>query len=236
VKPTAIDVLHKPIGLLGQQSGPAWTRIGLRPYAVEAIAVAPHGGQTMLLGAEASGVRKSVDGGITWSGSHTGLTNLAVQGFAFDVSAVATVYTATAGGGLFRSDGAGATWQNLAPGLIASVVKNIDSGSTWTTIFSKPAVIFNITIHPTNAGVLYARALRWPRIVAVDTHLDRISCDRAQLGVLHASIAMTPARPTRWPLAKTIITLTGRFSLPFPPAQREGQRPVQKLAAWTRDQ
>jgi hypothetical protein len=182
VKPTAIDVLHKPIGLLGQQSGPAWTRIGLRPYAVEAIAVAPHGGQTMLLGAEASGVRKSVDGGITWSGSHTGLTNLAVQGFAFDVSAVATVYTATAGGGLFRSDGAGATWQNLAPGLIASVVKNIDSGSTWTTIFSTPAVIFNITIHPTNAGVLYAQALRWPRIVAVDTHLDRISCDRAQLG------------------------------------------------------
>ena len=45
---------------------------------VEAIAVDPHGGRTILLGGDASGVRKSVDGGVTWTTSNTGLTNLAV--------------------------------------------------------------------------------------------------------------------------------------------------------------
>jgi photosystem II stability/assembly factor-like uncharacterized protein len=141
--------------------------------------VDPHGGKTILLGADASGVRKSVDGGITWSTSNTGLTNLAVQGLAFDASKLGTVYAATVGGGLFRSDDAGSSWRNLAPGLVNSVSvdpnrsgvvyaafgnnlanmsvrKSIDGGATWTTVFSTTAAIFNIAIDSTNSDILYA--------------------------------------------------------------------------------
>jgi uncharacterized protein (TIGR03437 family) len=178
VKRTIIGILLVPIGLLAQQSGPAWTNIGPSPDAVEAIAVDPHGGRTILLGGDASGVRKSVDGGINWSTSNTGLTNLEVQALAFDASGMTTIYAGSAGGGLFRSDDGGDTWRNLAPGLVGSVAadpnrpgfvyatfynnlangslrKSLDGGATWTTIFPTTAAIFNITIDPTNPDILY---------------------------------------------------------------------------------
>ncbi len=179
MKPTVIGILLVPIALLAQQPGPAWTNIGPSPDAVEAIAVDPDGGRTIFLGGDATGVRKSVDGGITWSTSNTGLTNLAVQALAFDASGPATIYAGSAGGGLFRSDDAGSTWRSLAPGLVTSVTadpnksgvvyatfvsnlangmlrKSIDGGATWTTIFPTTAAIFNITIDPTNSDILYA--------------------------------------------------------------------------------
>jgi photosystem II stability/assembly factor-like uncharacterized protein len=132
-----------PFPLMAQQNDGAWTNIGPRPAAVEAIALDPHGTGTIFVGTTAGGVRKSVDGGITWSAVNSSLINLAIQALAMDASGPQTVYAGTAGGGLFRTDDAGATWQNIAAGFFtslaadpnrtgvvyASVVNNLANGS-----------------------------------------------------------------------------------------------------------
>ncbi len=175
-----IGVLLSPFLLIAQQTSAAWTNIGPTPAAVEAIAVDPQGSGTIFIGSIAGGVRKSADGGITWSTVNTGLTNLDVLALAMDASGPQTVYAATAGS-LFKTDDGGATWQNLTAisGAVASVAadpsrsgvvyagvynnlangsirKSIDGGVTWATVFPTTAAIFNITIDPGNSDVLYA--------------------------------------------------------------------------------
>ena len=67
MKTAIIGMLLSPFLLMAQQNGGAWTNIGPRPAAVEAIAVDPQGTGTIFMGSIAGGVRKSVDGGNTWS-------------------------------------------------------------------------------------------------------------------------------------------------------------------------
>jgi photosystem II stability/assembly factor-like uncharacterized protein len=173
-------MLLSPFLLIAQRNGGAWTNIGPSPAAVEAIAVDPQGSGTIFLSAIVGGVRKSVDGGVTWSTVNTGLTNLVVIALAMDASGPQTVYAATVGGGLFKTGDGGATWQNI-PAISAlvesvaadpnrsgvvyagvfnnlangSIRKSIDGGVTWATIFPTTAAIFNITIDPGNSDVLY---------------------------------------------------------------------------------
>lgn len=175
MKTTVICMLLSPFLLTAQQNNGAWTNIGPSPAAVEAILVDPQGSGTIFVGSDAGGVRKSVDGGITWSAVNSGLTPLNVLALAMDASGPQTVYAGTVGGGLFKTDDGGATWQNLFPGLVGSVAadpnrsgvvyagvfnnlaiesirKSIDGGVTWATIFPTTAAIFNITIDPENFG------------------------------------------------------------------------------------
>jgi uncharacterized protein (TIGR03437 family) len=181
VKTTIIGVLLSPFLLIAQQSGGAWTNIGPSPDFVEAIAVDPHSSGTIFVGTSTGGVRKSVDGGITWSVINNGLTTPTVIALALDTSGPQTVYAGTAGGGLFKTLDGGATWQSLpaVPGLVIAVAadpnrsgvvyavvvnnlangsirKSIDGGITWATVFPTTAAIFNITIDPGNSDVLYA--------------------------------------------------------------------------------
>src|SRR5580704_11664629 len=155
-----IGMLLSPFLLIAQETGGAWTNIGPSPAAVEAIAVDPQGSGTVFMGSIAGGVRKSVDGGITWSAVNTGLTNLDILSLAMDASGPQTVYAGTFGGGLFKTVDGGATWQNIPalPGDVASVAadpnrsgvvyswvlnnlangsvrKSTDGGVTWATIF-----------------------------------------------------------------------------------------------------
>ena len=85
------------IAVLAQQNGAAWTNIGPSPAAVEAIAVDPLGTGTIFMGSIAGGVRKSLDGGITWSAVNSGLTTPIVQALAIDASGPQTVYAGTGG-------------------------------------------------------------------------------------------------------------------------------------------
>src|SRR5215467_14841789 len=115
VKRAAIGVFFVPIALIAQQTGDAWANIGPTPAAVEDIAVDPHGSGIIFIGTNAGGVRRSVDGGITWSAVNTGLTNLDVERLAIDASGPQTVSAGT-GGGLFKTVDGGATWQNVPGG------------------------------------------------------------------------------------------------------------------------
>ena len=177
MKTTIICMLFSPL-LIAQQNSGAWTNIGPSPAAVEAIAVDPQGSGTIFMGSIAGGVRKSVDGGITWSAVNSGLTTPIVLALAMDASGPQTVYAGTAGS-LFKTDDGGATWQTITAisGAIISVAtdpnrsgavyagvfnnlangsirKSIDGGVTWTTLFPTTAAIFSITIDPKNPDVL----------------------------------------------------------------------------------
>jgi uncharacterized protein (TIGR03437 family) len=179
VQPAIIHVLLSQLLLMAQQNGGAWTNIGPSPAAVEAIAVDPQGTGTVFMGSIGGGVRKSADGGTTWSTVNTGLTNLDVLALAIDASGPQTVYAATPGG-LFKTGDGGATWRNIPAisGGIATVAadpnrsgvayawvfnnlangsvrKSIDGGVTWATIFPTTAAVFNITIDPRNSDILY---------------------------------------------------------------------------------
>src|SRR5260370_20531290 len=99
--------------LMAQQNGSAWTNIGPSPAAVKAFAVDPRGSGTIFVGTFGGGVRKSVDGGITWSAVNTGLTDLRVESLAMDASGPQTVYAGTFQG-VFNTDDGGATWHNVA--------------------------------------------------------------------------------------------------------------------------
>jgi photosystem II stability/assembly factor-like uncharacterized protein len=180
MKQAIIAALLAPLAVLAQQSDLAWSNIGPGPAAVEAIAVDPLGSGTIFMGSISGGVRKSVDGGVSWSTVNTGLTTIAIQALAMDASGPQTVYAATSGG-LFMTSNGGDSWQILSAisGAVTSVAadpsqagviyagvfnnlangsirKSTDGGITWATLFPTTAAIFNITIDPGNSDILYA--------------------------------------------------------------------------------
>ena len=178
MKTTIISMLLSPLLLMAQQNSGAWTNIGPSPAAVRAIAVDRQGSRTIFMGSISGGVRKSVDGGITFSAVNNGLTNPLVRSLAMDASGPQTVYAGASG--LFKTEDGGANWRNIpaisgaVPSLAAdphrsgvvyagvfnnlangSIRKSIDGGVTWVTIFSTTAAIANITIDLRNSDVLY---------------------------------------------------------------------------------
>ncbi|MCU1236453.1 MAG: hypothetical protein JWP63_4420, partial [Candidatus Solibacter sp.] len=118
MKTNIIGILLSPFLVMAQQNGGAWSNIGPSPAAVQAIAVDPRGSGTIFMGTIGGGVRKSVDGGISWSAANNGLADLVVHTLAMDASGPQTVYEG--GSGLFKTNNGGATWQNL-PGISGSV-------------------------------------------------------------------------------------------------------------------
>ena len=179
MKTHIIGMLLSPFLLMGQENSAAWTNIGPSPAAVQAFAVDPRGTGTIFMGTIGGGVRKSVDGGISWSAANTGFTSLEVMTLAMDASGPQTVYAGN--GGLFKTTDGGSTWQIIPAisGSIASVAadpnrsgvvyaavflnlangsiqKSVDGGVTWANIFPTTAAIFHITIDPGNSDILYA--------------------------------------------------------------------------------
>lgn len=103
---------------------------------------------TIISGSREGGFYKSTDGGVTFRKTGTGLPNgligkgnIAVT--AADPERLYLLVEAQPGGGLYRSDDAGATWQivNTTPGLI-----------------TRPFYYTTIGADPTNADVVYAGA------------------------------------------------------------------------------
>lgn len=181
MKVAFIGVLFSPFLLLAQQNSAAWINIGPSPAAVQAFALDPHGSGTIFMGSTAGGVRKSTDGGSTWTAVNAGLTTPIVRALAMDAAGPQTVYAGTDGGGLFKTADGGITWQNIPaisggvlsiaadpkrPGFLyagvfnnlanGSIRKSVDGGVTWTSVFTTTASIFNIAIDPASPDVLYA--------------------------------------------------------------------------------
>ena len=87
------------------------------PYRakVKAIRQHPQHPRALLVAVAMGGMIASLDGGLTWSERHQGLSR-EVNDLALHPARPARVYAAT-GGGFFRSDDLASTWQEAHQGL-----------------------------------------------------------------------------------------------------------------------
>ena len=163
---------------LGRLSGPLrLTGDGALVQAVPAspLAIAPLDPEVLYAGG--LGVRKSVDGGITWRSA--GLGRRPVTALAVDPNEAATVYAST-DAGLFKSTGAGLSWRPLRgaldgvrvealaidpkyrgtvyAGTDRGVFWSADGGDSWRRFTHLPLRSFAAVAVDRAAGVLYAGA------------------------------------------------------------------------------
>lgn len=140
-------------------------------------------------GSQDGGAFRSVDGGIHWKqvvnagknakGKPVTLDSLDVIFFRFDPKNASTIYLSTTANGLYRSDDGGDLWvrTGIAPGSYrafaidptapsilyaasgGTIVKSVDGGAKWTTIYieSKPDRAFtDLAVNPTASNTVYA--------------------------------------------------------------------------------
>lgn len=85
-------------------------------------------GATVFTGTDGAGVLKSVNNGITWTGSSSGISNLQVYSLAHSGT---TMIAGTYGGGVFKSVDSGATWTAISTGITNLAINAVAiSGNT----------------------------------------------------------------------------------------------------------
>ncbi len=140
-------------------------------------------------GPQDGGPFRSVDGGIHWQhivdagknakGKPVTIDSLDIVFFRFDPKNPSTIYLSTVGNGLYRSDNSGDLWvrTGIAPGSYrafaidptatsilyaakeGTIVKSVDGGAKWTTIYyeSKPDRAFtDLAVNPSEPSTIYA--------------------------------------------------------------------------------
>jgi photosystem II stability/assembly factor-like uncharacterized protein len=134
-----------------------------------------------LYAATSHGVLKSTDGGASWHGANSGLTDTSINGLAINPMTSATLYAVTSSG-LFKSTDAAGSWNSMNSGLppgasIQTVVldpthpwtiyaggdalfKSEDGGTSWATLNTVPGAIFSgyaesLAIDPVSPNTIY---------------------------------------------------------------------------------
>jgi len=121
-------------------SGQTWTQLDLGLQGTDklfSLDLDPHDPQTLFAGTE-NGLRRSTDGGQSWSTVGGGLDNWYCKGVAFHPKQQGTIYAGTTGKGFFKSTDNGDTFQPMNTGL----------GAGWAEKLYAPAG---------GAGPLFAR-------------------------------------------------------------------------------
>ena len=157
VDPTNREVVYagrRGGSLKSINGGVSWSALNVTAYD---LTIDPANVQTLYAGNYGSGVRKSVDGGATWTPHNVGL-DLTVRTVAADPSVSGTVYAGT-DAGMFKSIDGAVSWTpsstGLATGFIqtltpvpgspgvlyagsmgAGVFKSTNSAASWTTVSS----------------------------------------------------------------------------------------------------
>jgi photosystem II stability/assembly factor-like uncharacterized protein len=107
--------------------GKSWTRVDVGTSGTEkmfSLDLDPHDPQVLFVGTE-NGLRKSSDGGDSWSTVGGGLGNWFCKGVAFDPKKPGTVYAGTTGNGFFKSTDGGESFEPSNTGLGAAWVKRL---------------------------------------------------------------------------------------------------------------
>ncbi len=169
-------VLYKSV-----DGGKQWTHIKLNDLAaVKPLAIAPGNPSTLFVNTS-QGLRKSSDGGTTFS--ETGLNRSGISTLIIDPNNPANLY-ATDGSVIFKSVNGGNSWGEAISGLPAltikslaldaanpstlyvalfrssavpsgSVYKSVDSAATWTAVSDPPSEPSSggLAVHPTNSTI-----------------------------------------------------------------------------------
>jgi len=120
-------LLSIPIALLFihfvyQSDGPnTWTQSLSGAGPVWSIAINPVNMQVMYAASNTTGIWKTTNGGLNWSQSNSGISNLVLNMVAVSTSNPSVVYcgggSATAANGMYKSTDAGATWTAINTGI-----------------------------------------------------------------------------------------------------------------------
>jgi uncharacterized protein (TIGR03437 family) len=115
-------------------SGATWVALDNLLFAVpQVLVVDPTAPKTVYAATGDLGMFKSVDGGVTWSKSGTGITGTNIAALAIDL-----VHPQT----LFAADG-------------TTVYQTVNGGSRWTAIDTPPAAPFKIVVDPQNSNIVW---------------------------------------------------------------------------------
>lgn len=111
------------IHLMYAQDGPnVWSTSLSGAGQIWAIAINPGNQDIMYAGSITTGIWKTINAGVTWTQSNTGLTNLTIQTIAISTSNPNVLYCGTsqtgAGAGIYKSIDAGATWSQVNTGIV----------------------------------------------------------------------------------------------------------------------
>lgn len=117
--------------------GETWTQINTGfpvSYTVNTIAINPVITTTIYMGSEDGVIYKSINGGVNWAESDTGLNGAEVTSLVIDPSNPNIIYATTLDQGIFKSTDSGANWTAINTGLtnlyIYSLVINPISSNT----------------------------------------------------------------------------------------------------------
>jgi photosystem II stability/assembly factor-like uncharacterized protein len=160
---------------------------GMSDLAVQAVAVSPTDAAIVLAGTRDAGVFRSTDGGASWTYVFAamqpvlierGFSLANIQALAFAPDEADLVYAGSFGGGVFRSDDAGATWSptgsspnnsyvhtlSAGPGVLYAgtgggglVYRSDDGGVTWRAgKDGLPEVaVLSVLVDPTDTETVY---------------------------------------------------------------------------------
>jgi uncharacterized repeat protein (TIGR01451 family) len=211
-------------------SGANWTQGG----SVQArfIAIDPVNGQIAYAATATSGVRKTIDGGLTWNSSSNGLP-AAIAHIAIDPTNPNVLYACSDTGrtaGFYKSVDAGANWaetsagletvfiyriaidpkntQTLYAGTSEGVRKSINGGAAWTQALQTFDDSLDVVIDPILSSNLYALNDRAEVRRSVDSGetWEVVGPFNAQkFYVTGVALALLPSRPT----VLTMSTVTG---------------------------
>jgi photosystem II stability/assembly factor-like uncharacterized protein len=155
-----------------------WTNIGPYGSPIETILIDPAHPDTIYTGSEGAGVRKSTDGGATWSPKNNGLTGTALL-----------VYT------LVQDP---IDRQKLYAGTFGGNYVSTDSGEHWSTYTALQGGISALAVDP-NDGTLYAGVSASPNTTMrlYKSTDDGVSWQQADNGIVGqvARIAVDPLHP-----------------------------------------
>jgi len=157
-----------------------WTGVGYP----KALAIDPAVPSTVYVGANYSGMFKTLDGGASWMAINSGLpANPQINVVVIDPSSRSSLYAAVHGVGIYRTTDGGDSWtavatgwpkndvrdlavDPLAPGVVyagtaAGIYRTADAGATWIPAGLAGRRINSIAIDPSTPSTVYAATNAW---------------------------------------------------------------------------
>ncbi len=126
-----------------------WTNIGPYGSPTETILINPAHPDTIYTGSEGAGIRKSTDGGATWSAENNGLTGAALTVYTLvqDPTNPQKLYEGGFGGGNHVSTDGGEHWTPYPalPGLLAAFAADPNDGTLYAGVQGSPVLLYKST-------------------------------------------------------------------------------------------
>ncbi len=127
----------------------------------------------------AAGVRKTINGGASWTAVNNGLTDTSVYSLALDPTSPSTLYAGVSGAGVYKTTDGGANWASSSTGLAGSNFINA------------------LAIHPTNPAILYAGDLCDGFYISINSGGSWTASNSGLFDTCVTALAVDPSNPSR---------------------------------------